>query len=154
MADLGLSFDNPLFKQFAFYSGVVIVKTMSMSVLTALNRIRNNAFANPEDYAIAKAMDKDFKPTSPNPTVERIRRCHLNDLENVITFVLIGLLYVSSGPDPATAVTYFRVFTGCRLLHTIAYVGQLPQPSRALLFFGGLAVSMLMAVDVLRKASY
>nr|ADF45336.1 microsomal glutathione-s-transferase [Azumapecten farreri] len=149
MADL--SFDNPLFKQFAFYSGVVIVKTMSMSVLTALNRIRKSVYANPEDCAIGKAMDKECKPTLSDPTVERIRRCHLNDLENVIPFFLIGLLYVSSGPDPATALMYFRIFTGCRLLHTVCYMCQVPQPSRALMFGGGLFATMRMAVDVISK---
>ncbi|XP_033731930.1 microsomal glutathione S-transferase 1-like [Pecten maximus] len=154
MADQGLSFDNPLFKQFAFYSGVVIVKTMSMSALTAFNRIRKSVFANPEDCALGKAMNKECKPTLTDPTVERIRRCHLNDLENVVTFVLVGLLYVASGPDPTTAAMYFRIFTGCRLMHTVAYLGQIPQPSRALMFGGGLVVSMLMAVDVIRKATF
>ncbi|OWF48910.1 microsomal glutathione S-transferase 1-like [Mizuhopecten yessoensis] len=152
MADQGLNFDNPLFKQFAFYSGVVIVKTMSMSVLTALNRIGKSVYANPEDCAIGKAMDRNCKPTLTDPTVERIRRCHLNDLENVIPFFLIGLLYVSSGPNPATALMYFRIFTGCRLLHTVAYLCKVPQPSRALLFGGGLVVSLCMAFDVIRKA--
>ncbi|XP_069120520.1 microsomal glutathione S-transferase 1-like isoform X2 [Argopecten irradians] len=154
MADEGLNFANPLFKQFAFYGGVVLAKTMTMSILTSINRIRKSVFANPEDCAIGKAMNRDVKPTLTDPTVERIRRCHLNDLENVVTFVLVGLLYVSSGPDPSTAVTYFRIFTGCRLLHTVAYLGQVPQPSRALMFGGGLTVAMLMAVDVIRKASF
>lgn len=149
---MALHFDNPLFKQFAFYSGVVIVKTMSMSILTALNRMGRSVYANPEDQSIGKALNKDTKLTLNDPTVERIRRCHLNDLENVITFVLIGLFYVASEPDPETAVTYFRIFTGCRLLHTFAYVLALPQPSRALLFGGGFAVSMIMGYNVISKA--
>ena len=35
------SFSNPVFSNFAFYAGVVLCKTMLMSGLTALHRIKN-----------------------------------------------------------------------------------------------------------------
>ena len=81
-------------------------------------------------------------------------RCHLNDLENVIPFVLIGLMYVATNPDPATALIYFRAFTTARLCHTVAYLLPLPQPSRALAFIGGFIVNVLMAVSVLKQATF
>ena len=33
----------------------------------------------------------------------QVRRAHLNDLENVIPFVLLSLLYVGTNPDPIVA---------------------------------------------------
>ena len=40
MAASGLSFDNPLFSKFVFYAGVVLLKTVFMSIWTAVYRIR------------------------------------------------------------------------------------------------------------------
>ena len=81
-------------------------------------------------------------------------RCHLNDLENVFPFVLVGLLYVLTKPDPGTAMMHFRAFAGFRIFHTIAYLVPLPQPSRALGFLLGAAVTGSMAVSVLSAGSY
>ena len=39
----------------------------------------------------------------------QVRRAHLNDLENVIPFVLLSLLYVGTNPDPIVALWHFRV---------------------------------------------
>ncbi|XP_052060870.1 microsomal glutathione S-transferase 1-like [Mytilus californianus] len=152
MSDL-LTFGNPVFGQFAFYSGIVICKTMAMSLLTSVNRMKNRAFANPEDFKLRGKPGDEGKPVT-NATVERIRRCHLNDLENVIPFVLIGLLYVCTKPDPSTALMHFRAFTGLRIFHTFAYLLPLPQPSRALGFLLGAVVTGSMALAVLKAGSY
>ena len=138
---------------FLSYAGVVLCKTMLMSGLTALHRIKNEAFANPEDFMTSKKPLEERKAPL-NATVERIRRCHLNDLENVIPFVLIGLLYVCTKPDPSTALMHFRAFAGFRIFHTFAYLIPLPQPSRVLGFLLGFAVTASMAVSVLRTGSY
>jgi len=37
-----LSFGNPVFSYFAFHAGAVVMKTMAMSVVTALNRVTRN----------------------------------------------------------------------------------------------------------------
>ena len=86
---------------------------------------------------------------SPSWTLLVLSRCHQNDLENVVPFVLVGLLYSLTGPDAATAITYFRVFAASRLCHTVAYVLPLPQPSRALSWLTGLVVTCCMAYRVL-----
>lgn len=56
-----------------------------------------------------------------DPDVERVRRNHLNDIENIIPFVLVGFFYVSTDPDRDTALWHFRVFFISRLLHTLSY---------------------------------
>ena len=82
------------------------------------------------------------------------RRNHLNDLENIPVFLILGLLYVLTGPTYFAAVLHFRVFTASRILHTVAYQMALPQPSRAVCFVAGLAVCLSMAVQIMIKASF
>ena len=67
----------------------------------------------------------------------------------MVPFVLVGLLYALTGPDGATALTYFRVFAASRLCHTVAYILPLPQPSRALSWLTGLVVTCCMASHLL-----
>ncbi|KAK3590541.1 hypothetical protein CHS0354_015519 [Potamilus streckersoni] len=146
------NFDDPLFSQFAFYSGVVLMKTVVMSVWTARHRFGSNTFANPEDCKVVG--DKTLKPRFDNQDVERVRRCHLNDLENVVPFVLIGMFYILSRPHPAYALLHFRIFAGARLFHTVAYLTPLPQPSRALAFGVGFLVNVSMAASVIMAGKF
>ncbi|XP_071097438.1 microsomal glutathione S-transferase 1-like [Haliotis cracherodii] len=145
MADV---FDNPVFPYFAFYATVVVLKTMAMSFCTVFHRLTKKVFVNPEDSA-----GRGVKPST-HESVERVRRCHLNDLENVIPFVLIGLLYTATGPSLGSALLHFRIFTGARILHTIAYLLPLPQPSRGLGFIVGILVTMSMAWSILSNSKY
>uniref|UniRef100_A0A3B4V3T0 Microsomal glutathione S-transferase 1 n=1 Tax=Seriola dumerili TaxID=41447 RepID=A0A3B4V3T0_SERDU len=105
-------------------------------------------FANLEDTKfVSSAEDKKLVRTDPD--VERVRRCHQNDLENVIPFVVVGLLYALTEPELSTALLHFRLFAGSRIFHTIAYVGALPQPSRGLSWIVGMLVTFSMAYRVL-----
>ena len=51
----------------------------------------------------------------------RCFRNHLNDIENIIPFVLVGAFYVATQPTPSTALWHFRIFAASRFVHTIAY---------------------------------
>ena len=77
------------------------------------------AFANPEDLQLGKR--KGLQPNFSDPDVERVRRNHLNDIENIVPFVLIGLAFVACNPSAANALWHFRIFFFARLLHTFAY---------------------------------
>ena len=58
----------------------------------------------------------------------------MNDLENILPFLALGLLYVGTGPSFSLARTLFRVFTGARFVHTLVYaVYVVPQPGTILL---------------------
>ncbi|GAB5573583.1 microsomal glutathione S-transferase 1 isoform X2 [Prionailurus iriomotensis] len=81
-------------------------------------------------------------------------RAHLNDLENIVPFLGIGLLYSLSGPDLSTAILHFRLFVGARIYHTVAYLTPLPQPNRALAFFLGYGVTFSMAYRLLKSRLY
>ncbi|XP_046339142.1 microsomal glutathione S-transferase 1-like [Haliotis rufescens] len=142
-------FDNPVFPYFAFYATVVVLKTMAMTLVIAFHRLTKRVYINPEDASGLGAP----KPTT-HESVERVRRCHMNDLENVIPFVLIGLLYTATGPSLGSALLHFRIFTGARFFHTIAYLLPLPQPSRVLGFLAGLLATVSMAWSILSATKY
>ena len=146
--------DNEVFRAYATYAAIVLLKMMLMSLVTAYFRITRKAFANPEDTALFGKGDSAKKFLRTDADVERVRRGHLNDLENIVPFFGIGLLYALCGPDLSTALLHFRIFAGARILHTFAYLIPLPQPSRGLSWAVGYAVTISMAYKVLSKALY
>ncbi|XP_013117190.1 microsomal glutathione S-transferase 1 [Stomoxys calcitrans] len=139
-----LTFDNAVFKAYTFWSGVLLLKLLAMSVLTALHRFKTRTFANPED-----CMSKKDKVTYDNPYVERVRRAHLNDLENILPFFVTGFFYVLTNPSAFLAINLFRLVAAARILHTLVYaVFIIPQPARALSFFAAYLATAYMAFQV------
>jgi len=121
-----------------------------MSFLTATHRITKGIFANEEDVKLFGTR----KVILDNESVERVRRNHLNDIENIPAFMLIGLLYVAINPTPNVALWHFRVFAAARILHTLSYQLPIPQPARALTFGVGFTVCISMAIQVLSKTQF
>lgn len=91
-------------------------------------------------------LTRDNKVRLNDPQVERVRRGHLNDLENVIPFLITGLLYVLTNPAAGLATLLFRIAAISRIAHTIVYaVVVVPQPARAVAFFVQYLINGYMA---------
>ncbi|XP_005379082.1 PREDICTED: microsomal glutathione S-transferase 1 [Chinchilla lanigera] len=154
MANLTPLMDNEVLKAFGSYTTIILAKMMFMSTATAFFRLTKKVFANPEDAASFGKGENAKKYLRSDESVERVRRAHLNDLENIVPFLGIGLLYSLSGPDLSTALLHFRIFVGARIYHTMAYLLPLPQPNRGLAFFVGFGVTLSMAYSLLRNKLY
>ncbi|XP_051544049.1 microsomal glutathione S-transferase 1.1 [Myxocyprinus asiaticus] len=154
MAEILHMIDSEVFLAFSTYATIVILKMMLMSPITSYYRLTKKVFSNLEDTSLVKTCEDRKKLVRVDPDVERVRRCHQNDLENIIPFVVIGLLYALTGPDLSSALLHFRVFVGSRIIHTVAYVMALPQPSRALAWMVGLFTTLSMAYRVLTTALF
>uniref|UniRef100_A0A8D2DFY2 Microsomal glutathione S-transferase 1 n=1 Tax=Sciurus vulgaris TaxID=55149 RepID=A0A8D2DFY2_SCIVU len=154
MADLTQLLENEVLMAFASYTTIVLSKMMFMSTATAFYRLTRKVFANPEDCESFGKGESAKKYLRTDDKVERVRRAHLNDLENIVPFVGIGLLYSLSGPDLSTALLHFRLFVGARIYHTIAYLTPLPQPNRAMAYFVGYGVTLSMAYRLLKTRLY
>ncbi|XP_061663810.1 microsomal glutathione S-transferase 1-like [Syngnathoides biaculeatus] len=141
---------DEVFMAFSTYSLIVILKLMMMAPIVAHYRFSRGAFANEEDVGHRPTEDKK-KMLRTHPDVERVRRCHQNDLENVIPFVLVGFFYVLSGPEPSAALLHFRLFAGSRICHSIVYLAAVRQPCRVLSFLVGVAVTLSMTYHILSK---
>ncbi|XP_055710915.1 microsomal glutathione S-transferase 1-like [Phlebotomus papatasi] len=140
-----LSLDNPVFRHMALWSGVLLVKMLLMSGFTAFFRIKNKAFSSPEDLIFGGK-----KPKYDDPSVERVRRAHRNDLENVIPLIFASFFYTLTNPTPFLAINLFRVAALSRIAHTAVYAfGPVPQPTRALAFGVPFVITLYMSVQVL-----
>ncbi|XP_049804623.1 microsomal glutathione S-transferase 1-like [Schistocerca nitens] len=137
---------NPVLRDYAYYSALLGLKVLALGPLTARQRFRKKVFVNPED---AKFFDGSLKQDDPD--VERVRRAHHNDLENIPVFMLIGGLYTLTNPDRELALNLYRGYFAFRLAHTIVYaVYPVPQPARALCHFGALSICVFMGFKVLK----
>lgn len=103
-------------------------------------------FANPEDTGFA---GKKAKVTFDDPDVERVRRAHLNDLENITPWFIITYLWLSTAPAPWLAKILIRVFVISRIGHTLSYAVIPQQPARAIAFFVGYGITGYQAVATL-----
>merc|ERR550517_659549 len=80
-------------------------------------------------------------------TIEDLRRCHLNDIENMLPFWAIGLFYISTDPSYSAALWHFRIFTTMRILHTPAYLLYDGPILRSPIFLIGFLINVSMAVQ-------
>ncbi|KAH8387626.1 hypothetical protein KR093_008266, partial [Drosophila rubida] len=155
MQDL-LTLDNPVFCCYLFWATVLVVKMLLMSLLTALQRFRYKVsirqthkqciiiFPNEEDLFF-KNIEVQFN----DPHVERVRRAHRNDMENILPYFIMALIYLCTNPNPSVACNLFRVAAVARIVHTLVYaVYPVPQPSRILAFGTMMLITFYMAAVV------
>ena len=164
--------DDALLGAFFFHAAILVLKMFLVTFMTTLTRLGKDVsdwvvtvnqmfhalidqvFANPEDAAISPRG----KVRLDDPDVERMRRIHRNDMENIFPFLLLGLGYLTTQPSAGQAMWLFRIFTASRIIHTVVYalkvrkignglnlyvlqmlsILQVPQPARGLAFFIGL----------------
>merc|ERR1711997_1047948 len=138
-----LNVEKDLFEAYAFYTAILVFKMVIMSFLTARQRFKTMTFISSED-----AKQPGSKCGS-NEDVERVRRAHQNDIENILPFAILGFLYIFTNPAYSTALLCYRLFVGARILHSIVYLLVIPQPSRALAFFVGIFVNLFMAYKII-----
>ncbi|XP_076620635.1 microsomal glutathione S-transferase 1 [Colletes latitarsis] len=137
---------NPeLFKVFAFWGSILALKLAVMPVLTARYRFQKKIFSNLEDTTILKGS----KVSHSDPDVERVRRAHLNDLENIPLWYIVTLLWLTTQPSAWLAGILIKTYVIARFVHTLVYAVVPKQPFRALAFFVGLNITMYQAISTL-----
>ncbi|GBP78294.1 Microsomal glutathione S-transferase 1 [Eumeta japonica] len=141
-----ISLDSPVVQSYIFYSAILALKLLTLATLTSMRRMSKGVFSNPEDVA----LKSKGKVKLDDPDVERVRRAHLNDLENIPAFWVLGALYASTAPAAAWATLLFRAYAAGRVLHTLVYaVKPLPQPARALAYLVPYAIMWYMGIQVI-----
>ncbi|KAK2581424.1 hypothetical protein KPH14_005099 [Odynerus spinipes] len=128
--------NTEILKLFGFWSSILVIKMMLMILLTAYQRFTKKIFANPED---ASLMPK-AKVSLEDPDVERVRRAHLNDLENIVPWFIITYVWLMTGPSVWLAGVLIRTFAITRIIHTLVYAVFPQQPARFLCFAVGYVV--------------
>ena len=149
-----LSLHDLLFRVYAIAAALMIIKMASMAWLTVYRMTKVKAgFRSPEDarrspYNPAPAGDQ----LAPNEYVERARRIHQNDGENVPLFLAAGLLFVLAAPPLWAAQLALYGYVATRLLHFAAYVTAQLHDLRAALWTPGSLAILAMAGYTLARA--
>src|SRR5688572_13381648 len=121
MATLTLS--DPLVATWATAAALAVLKAAAMSWLTVARMLQvKGGFRSPEDLQKTpfnpephdKQLDRDER-------VERVRRIHANDVENLPFFLVGSLLFVLSRPPLLAAQLLLYGYVASRLLHFWAY---------------------------------
>lgn len=150
-----LSFENPVFAAYALVAALLILKTFGMAWLTVLRMSQvKGGYRSPED-ARRTRLNPDPRPgqVGPDDRVDRFRRIHQNDLENIPLFLVTGLLFVLTGPSLLTAQVLFYGYLLTRLLHFWAYATARTHDTRATFWTLGVLMVMGMAVRVVWVAA-
>ncbi|KAG9281778.1 prostaglandin E synthase [Astyanax mexicanus] len=137
--------ENPVFSCFVFYSTLLILKMYIIAIITGQVRLRRKAFANPEDAM--RHGGEQFCRT--DPCVERCRRAHINDMENIFPFLFLGAIYSMTEPSLAVAKGHFLVFFLGRLVHSVAYLCALKAPTRSVAYTIAQVPCVSMVVQIL-----
>jgi glutathione S-transferase len=142
-----LSLQNPVFATYLVAASIMILKAASMSWLTVARMMKENGgFRSPEDVKKTPLNPKpDPKQLEPNDAVERTRRIHLNDLENIPFFLAAGFLFVLTEPSLLVARVLLYGYVVSRLLHFAAYLTGRTHDTRAALWTPGSLVILFMA---------
>lgn len=136
-------FDEDVFNCWAYYAGLLCFKMLLMSAVTGFLRIGKGIFLNAEDASFLSGK------VANDATIDRVKRAHVNDMENIYVFILLSFVYMCTNPVAATANFCFKVFVWARLAHTVVYVFQVPQPARITTFIVGQLCCTYMALNVL-----
>lgn len=132
--------NEPAVRLFAICYLVLVLKMMVVGSYTSVLRLRGRVYATPEDYTL-QGLDPS---TSANPDIERARRAHRNDLENILPFFGVGLFYALSRPAMLGAEIALIGFTVARVLHSVFYLRAM-QPARTIAFaIGGLLMLWML----------
>ncbi|PKK24333.1 prostaglandin E synthase, partial [Columba livia] len=137
--------ENKVLMSFAFYSTILILKMYVVAIITGQVRLRKKAFANPEDALRNGGLQYHRE----DPDVERCRRAHRNDMENIFPFLFLGAIYSLLDPSPAVARIHFFIFCVGRIVHTVAYLLKLKAPTRSVAYSVAQLPCFSMALQIL-----
>ena len=151
-----MTFENPVFATYVIAASLMILKLMGQGWITVYRMMKiGGGFLNPEDVAAGLANPKP-RPgqLDADDYVERSRRMHHNDLENIPAFLVAGLLFAWTQPPLLVTQVLLYGFVATRLAHFWAYFTAKSHEVRATFFTIGSLIVIGMAVytliDVIR----
>jgi glutathione S-transferase len=143
--------ENPLFVAYAISAAIMVLKIMGQGYMTVWRMGKSGmGLLNPEDLLPGPSNRNPHpRQLELNDYVDRSRRIHRNDLENIPAYLAIGLLFVAVEPPFALAISLMALFVVARLVHTIVYATAQEHHIRAIPYTVGSLVVIFMAGYVL-----
>ena len=146
-----LTLANPVFTTYAVCAALAVLKIMGQGWVSVYRLLKvGGGYASPEDLRPGLINRRpDPSQLDVNDYVDRSRRMHRNDLENIPGFLAAGLLFVLVDPPLLLAQILMYGFVVARALHAWAYGTAQSHEVRSTFYtFGSLAV-MYMAGHVI-----
>lgn len=146
-----LTIGNPVFETYAVAAALMILKLMLQGWMTVYRMLASNSgLATPEDLR-AGPINKNPHPEQLelNDYVDRSRRMHRNDLENIPAFLVVGLLFTAVDPALIVAQVLMYGFVLARLAHFVCYATRQSHELRATFYTLGSLIVIGMAGYVL-----
>lgn len=145
------SADDPVFQTYLIAVALTVIKVMGQGWMTVYRMMRiKSGWASPEDLRPGLLNPTpDPAQLAVNDYVDRSRRMHRNDLENIPAFWAIGLAYVATAPSLVIAQALMYGFVAARALHAIAYGTGQSHEVRSVFYTIGSAIVLVMAIQVL-----
>lgn len=146
-----LSLLDPLFATYAVAATLMILKAVSMSWLTVVRMMQvKGGFRSPEDLRKTPLNPApDPKQLERDERVDRIRRIHMNDLENLPFFLAAGFLYVLTEPSLLMARVLLFGYVLSRFAHFAAYLTARTHDTRATFWTVGSLIIIYMTCRTL-----
>jgi len=146
-----MTFEDPVFVTYVIAATLMIIKMMGQGWITVFRMMKvGGGFLNPEDAAPGMTNPKP-RPgqLDADDYVERSRRMHSNDTENIPVFLVAGLLFAMTQPPLLVAQVLLYGFVATRLAHFWAYFTAKSHEVRATFFTIGSLIVIGMAVHTL-----
>lgn len=143
--------ENPVFVTYLIAAALAVLKLMGQGWMTVYRMIRSDSgLVSPEDLNPGP-FNKTPRPEQlePNDYVERSRRMHRNDLENIPGFLAAGLIFTAVWPPLWLAQVLMYGFVAARALHAWAYGTAKSHETRAVFYTVGSLAVIAMAVYAL-----
>jgi glutathione S-transferase len=145
--------ENPVFRVYVIAAALMVLKMALQSWMTVYRMVKvKGGYRSPEDVK-KSPLNRDPNPEQlqPNEYVERSRRLHLNDCENIPPFLVVGLLFVAVAPPLWLAQVLLYGYVVTRGLHFVAYVTAQLHDVRAAMWTPGSLAIIGMAVYTLTQ---
>ena len=146
-----LSIENPVFRVYLIVVALTVLKVMGQGWMTVVRMMRvKGGWASPEDLRPgAYNPDPDPSQLEVNDYVDRSRRMHRNDLENIPAFWAAGLAFVAVDPALWVAQALMYGFVLARAAHAVAYGTAQSHELRSVFYTIGSLIVIAMALWVL-----
>src|SRR6478735_7082090 len=131
---------------------LLVLGLMCMSTYTSVLRLSSKVYATPEDYALNRAAlpSAALAPNADDP-IQRSRRIHLNQMENVLPFLVLSLLYALTEPGHGLFAALLWGFLALRVVYTVFYLRSL-QPHRTIAYTLAMVIQCSIALLTLVAA--
>jgi len=142
-----MSMHDPVFDTYLIAATIMILKMMGQGWITVVRMFQSGGgFLNPEDAAggWANPQPRDGQLDA-HEAVERSRRMHRNDTENIPVFLMAGFLFTLTQPPLWLAQALLYGYVVSRLGHFWAYFTARSHEVRASFFTVGSLIVMGIA---------